>query len=390
MPERPLPLAAGDPYAALGTKAGSFLLLPAVELSAGYNANPERFPGSAPSSYFVVAPELQARSDWERHALDVNIRGSYTEYGENLVPSLNVPYLDSRIDGRIDVERNTQVIVEDRFLVATDNPGSPNLSAGLAKLPINMDAGGTLGVMQEFNRLSVTLKGSFDRNMYQSSLLTDGEITSNADRNFDQYAGILRVGYELNPGLKPFVEVQEDERIHDEEFDRSGLQRDSVGTSAKVGGAVDLFGSLTGEMAVGYTERAYKDPTLPDISGVIADGALIWQATALTTAKLAAASQVYETVLPGTSGTLTRDLNLQVDHALQRWLVGTLKAGYGTDDYVGSPLLNKRYFVSGGLAYKLNRDMQLRGEVRQDWLTSTEPGFAYTATSFLFGLRLQR
>ena len=170
----------------------------------------------------------------------------------------------------------------------------------------------------------------------------------------------------------------------------AGCSANSVGTSAKVGGAVDLFGSLTGEMAVGYTERAHKDPTLPDISGVIADGALIWQATALTTAKLAAASQVYETVLPGTSGTLTRDLNLQVDHALQRWLVGTLKAGYGTDDYVGSPLLNKRYFVSGGLAYKLNRDMQLRGEVRQDWLTSSQPGFAYTATSFLFGLRLQR
>jgi len=186
------------------------------------------------------------------------------------------------------------------------------------------------------------------------------------------------------------VEVQEDERIHDEQYDRSGLQRSSVGTTGKAGAAVDLFGSLTGEMAVGYTERAYKDPTLPDVAGAIANGSLIWQATPLTTAKFTAASQVYETVLPGTSGTLSRDFSLQVDHAFLPWLVGTLKAGYGRDEYVGSALEDNRYFVSAGLAYKLSRDVQLRGEVRQDWQTASEPGFTFTATSFLFGLRLQR
>ena len=191
-------------------------------------------------------------------------------------------------------------------------------------------------MVQTFNRLSVSLKGTFDRNTYNNSVLTDGEISNNGDRNFNQWAGILRVNYELNPGLKPFVEVQEDERHHDEQFDRNGLERSSVGTTGKVGAAVDLFGSLTGEMAVGYTQRVYKDPTLPDIAGTIVNGSLTWQATALTTARFNATSQVYETILPGTSGTLTRDVSLQVDHAFLLWLVGTLKAGYGTDDYVGS------------------------------------------------------
>ncbi len=44
-PQRPLPIAAGDPYAALGLRAGSFLLHPAVELSTGYDSNPEHVPG---------------------------------------------------------------------------------------------------------------------------------------------------------------------------------------------------------------------------------------------------------------------------------------------------------------------------------------------------------
>ncbi len=79
LPQRPLPIAAGDPYAALGIRAGSFLLLPSLDLSAGYSTNPERVAGSPGSIYVVGAPELQVRSDWERHALTADITGSYTQ-----------------------------------------------------------------------------------------------------------------------------------------------------------------------------------------------------------------------------------------------------------------------------------------------------------------------
>jgi hypothetical protein len=390
VPLRLLPIAAGDPYVPLGIRAGSFVVLPALELSAANTSNAQRTTGSSGATYFVAAPELVAHSDWARHALDINIHGTYTEYAQALTPSLNAPFLDSRVDGRIDVLRNTQVITENRFILATDNPGSPNLPAGLAKLPLNFDIGGTLGVVQTFNRLSVSLKGTFDRNIYNNSVLTDGEISSNGDRNFNQWAGILRINYELNPSLRPFIEVQEDERHHNEQFDRNGLERSSVGTTGKIGAAVDLFGSLTGEMAVGYLQRDYKDPTLPDVAGTIVNGSLTWLATALTTARFNATSQVYETVLPGTTATLTRDVNLQVDHAFLLWLVGTLKAGYGTDDYIGSTLSDRRYYLSGGFTYKMNPDLYFKGEVREDWQTATQPGLTYMATSFLFGIRGQR
>jgi len=59
-------------------------------------------------------------------------------------------------------------------------------------------------------------------------------------------------------------------------------------------------------------------------AGVIADGALIWQATALTSAKLTATSLVSESTVPGVSGELSRDVAIEVDHAFRRWLIGTL------------------------------------------------------------------
>ena len=274
----------------------------------------------------MVAPELLVQSDWSRHSLTASIIGSYTDYTNgSFVPSLNRPYLNSKIDGRIDVTRDTQIVLENRLLVSTDNPGSPNLPAGLASLPIDTTLGGTLGVVQNFNRLIVSLKGTFDRVQYQNSTLTDGETASNADRDLNQYAGIARVGFDLDAGVKPFVEVQQDARVYDQQFDSGGQQRSSLGTSVKAGATVDLFGTLSGAMAIGYLDRTYQDPTLPKLSGLIADGALIWQATALTTAKLTASSLVSESTVPGVSGELSRDVAIQVDHAFRRWLIGTLQ-----------------------------------------------------------------
>jgi hypothetical protein len=388
---RLLPLGDGDAYSPLGIRGGSFMFFPAVELATAYSNNPQSIPHGGGSPYFVVAPELLVQSDWSRHALTASVIGSYTDYTNgSFVPSLNRPYLNSKIDGRIDVTRDTQIVLENRLLVSTDNPGSPNLPAGLAKLPVDTTLGGTLGIVQNFNRLIVSLKSTFDRVQYQNSVLTDGETASNADRDLNQYAGIARVGFDLDAGVKPFVEVQQDARVYDEQFDSGGQQRSSIGTSVKAGATVDLFGTLSGAMAVGYLDRTYQDPTLPKLSGVIADGALIWRATALTTATLTASSLVSESTIPGVSGELSRDVGVEVDQAFRRWLIGTLKLGHGQDNYVGEGRLDNRYFASVGMTYKLNRDIWLRTEVREDRLNSNFSGASYWATSVLAGVRLQR
>jgi hypothetical protein len=390
-PQRLLPiLAEPDPYAALGIRAGSFVLLPSLDFSGAGSTNPEHVPGGPPAAYVVAAPELIVRSDWERHSLTADIAGSWTQYTQDLVPSLNVPYMNSKVDGRVDVTRDTQINLQLRGIINTDNPGSPNNQFGIAQLPINFDIGQTVGVTQQFNHLSVSVKGTFDRTTYNPSLLTDGEYSSNADRNFDQYGGIGRIAYEYDPGLRPFVQIEGDQRVHDEPFDRNNLQRESVGVTGKIGAAVNMFGSLSGEMAIGYVDRVYKDPTLPNVAGVIGDGALIWQPSALTTAKLSATSQVYETVVNGASGELSRDLTLEVDHAFRYWVIGVLKGGYGNDVYPGAGLQDNRWFASIGAVYKLSREYQLNATVRQDWQIATQPIFTYNATSFLLGFRAQR
>ena len=379
-----------DPYAPLGIRAGAFDLYPAVELIGGYSTNPGHEQGGPGAWFYSVAPELRVQSNWTRHELKADLRGSYTGYSPDETPTLSRPYLNGKVDGRIDVARDTRIDMGGRLLVSTDNPGSPNLQAGLAKLPIYSTIGATAGLGQRFNRFDLSIKGDFERTVYQESSLTDGSTASNDDRNYNQYAGVLRGGYELSPGLMPFVEFGADTRVHDLNADFSGYQRNSNGLTGKGGAKFELSRMLTGEAALGYTQRVYEDPRLANISGLMGNASLLWTATALTSVKLIGTSSIGESTIPGVSGALYRDIGVQVDHAFRRWLIGSLKLGFGVDDYIGLDRLDKRYAAGVGLTYKLNPSVQLKGEFRQNWLHSNVAGADYAESVFLLGLRLQR
>ncbi|MDI3470519.1 MAG: Outer membrane protein/protective antigen OMA87 [Pseudolabrys sp.] len=382
-------VAEADPYEPLGIRSGGMIYYPAIELTGGYDSNPARTNGGAGAGVLSISPELRAQSDWERHEFKANLRGSYNFYSPDPTPSLNRPYFQGDMDGRIDVTHDTRIDLNAHTLVSTDNPNSPNLPAGLSELPIYTSFGGTAGIGQKFNRLDLSIKGTADRTQYQDSKLTNGTTASNEDRNYNQYGVVLRGSYELSPSVKPFVEVSADTRKHDLAVDSSGYRRDSNGWTGMVGSTFELTRMLTGEIAIGYTHREYDDPRLNVVNAPVARASLTWQATPLTTVKLSGTSTVGEVNVPGVSSELSRDAGIEVDHAFRRWLIGTLKGGIGQDDYVGGNRIDNRYYFGVAALYKLNRFVQLKGEARHEWLVSTQAINNYAANVFLMGLRLQ-
>ena len=389
-----------DPFGAVGDYAGSFLLKGAVELSTGYESNPGRLAVPQGSPFYVIAPEFLAVSNWERHAVVADLRGSFTGYGNNLTPNpdgtplsapldIDRPNFIGHVDGRLDVSRDTRLTAQGRLLVSTDNPGSPNVQAGLARYPIYTTVGATAGFDQNFNRLQVSGGATVDRTDYQWSRLTDGTRTDNDDRNFTQYGGIGRVSYEVMPGLKPFAEVQGDSREHDRYLDRNGFARNSTGGYAKAGTSFEFSRLLTGELAVGWAERTYVDSRLPRLQGLLTTASLIWTATPLTTAKFLADTQLVETTMPDTAGILVRTYTFEVDHDFRRWLTGIGRFSYGTLDYQGNVRRDQTYSVSGDLIYKLNRSIWLKGTLRRDWLESNVIGASSNSTVVMLGVRVQ-
>jgi len=389
-----------DPFGAVGDYAGSFLVKSAVELSGGYDTNPRRSRVAKGSPFYVVAPEFLATSDWERHALVADLRGSFTGYGKTFPPpsdgtvssapvEIDRPDFNGHIDGRIDASRDTHLTAQLRLRLATDNPGSPNIQAGLAKYPLATTVGSTVGIDQSFNRLQISAGATADRTTYQQSKLTDGTSTTNEDRNFNQFGGVARVSYDLMPGVKPFAEIEGDNRIHDVKLDRSGYARDSSGGYAKAGTSFEFTRLLTGEISVGYAARNYVDPRLDRLQGLLVASSLTWTATPLTMAKFYSSTSIDETTLPGTSGVLTHTYTVEVDHDFRRWLTGIGKFTWGSMEYQGDSRDDKFYSLSGDVVYKMTRNLWVKGTLRRDWLDSNIPGNSTASTVVMVGVRLQ-
>jgi hypothetical protein len=389
-----------DPFGAVGDYVGPFLIKSAVELSGDYDTNPGRIFEPRGLPFWVIAPEFVAVSNWERHALVADMRGTFTGYGGSLPQTIdgtidpaptNVdrPDFTGHVDGRFDISKDTDVTAQVRLRIATDNPGSPNIQAGLATYPLYTTVGGTIGFDQHLNRLQFSGGATADRTSYQSSVLTDGTLASNDDRNFNQYGGVGRVSYEVLPGLKPFAEVEGDTRVHDLQFDRSGFERDSSGGYAKAGTSFEFTRLLTGEVALGWSERSYIDPRLNRLQGLLTSASLLWSATPLTTAKFSSDTQIAETTLPGGSGVLVHTYTVEVDHDFRRWLTGIGKFTFGTYDYQGFGRNDKTYSIEADLIHKVTRNLWIKGTLRHDILDSNIALSSSNSTVVMLGVRLQ-
>ncbi len=389
-----------DPFGAVGDYVGGFFVKSALELRGGYDTNPGRTAIAQGSPFYVIAPEFLAVSDWERHALVADLRGSFTGYGNTFPPpadgtissaptNVDRPDFTGHIDGRLDVTYDTRLLAQLRLRIATDNPGSPNVQAGLARYPVYSTLGGTFGIDQNFNRLQLSAGGTVDRTVYTESRLTDGTSTTNDDRNFNQYGGVGRISYDLMPGLKPFVEGEGDSRVHDVTFDRNGFRRDSSGGYAKAGTSFEFSRLLTGEISVGYAARDYVDVRLNRLQGLLTASSLIWTATPLTTMKYYSTTSIDETTLPFVSGVLTHTYTVEVDHDFRRWLTAIGKFTYGTYDYQGDIRHDKTYSIEGDLIYKMTRSLWVKGTLRRDILDSNIPGASSASTVGMIGVRLQ-
>jgi hypothetical protein len=377
------------PFDPLGIQVGGFNLRSGIDYFRGYDTNPARVSIAPISGSWtnVYAPEFLLSTNWPRHDINGYFRGAYATYDTAHVNDR--PYADGKLNGRIDASRDTRIDLESRLIVGTDRPGSPNIQADIAHLPIFTTIGGSAGVGQRFNRLEVTVKGGADRTSFQESHFLNGQTESNDDRNYNQYSGQLRTSYEVLPGVKPFVEIGTYKRVHDLAVDRFGFERDSLALSGKAGSTFEFSRKLTGEASVGYLTEKFQDPTLPKLSGMLIDAALLWSATALTTGKLFANTTVVESPLAGVAGVFTRVMGVQVDHAFRRWLTGIVRFAEARDQYVGSLRNDYRYSASVALAYMHTRDLQFKAEFRQEWLRSNLPNSNYVASIWLFGVRLQ-
>lgn len=376
-----------DPYAQLGLRSGGVTFYPSIEESVGYDTNPERTAVKQGSALLRTEGGLRVQSDWPVHELKADLRGAYNVYPD--LHSADRPEGSGLVNLRLDASRDTPVDLEGRFVLDTQRPGSPDLTAAVRDRPLVANFGASAGVTQRFNRLSLGLRGNIDRGVFEDARLTNGSILDQSDRNENRYGVQLRAGYEVTPGLIPFVEALADTRVYDQKIDSSGFARDSTGFGGRIGTTFELTRLLTGEVSAGYQTRHYDDARLRDLNGPLVDAALIWSATPLTTVRLRAQSQIDETTVAFSSGVLFQRASLEVQHDLRRNLSVTAALALSEADYRGVQIQEDGIAGSVKVDYRMTRSLVVRASFTHERLKSSSPGSDYTANTYLIGLRFQ-
>ena len=396
IPPLPLPrkpIVETDPFAPVGVAAGSLRLLPFVETSAGYETNPNQVvSGAKPSAALRVDAGLDVNSDFSTNSLTASLRGGYSEFPSN--SNANRPDASGNAVGRIDVTRNDQIDLESRFTLATQTPGTGllgvNNSVYATGRPLIASEGATIGATHTFNRLSVGLRGTFDRTEYGDATQSDGTIYRYSQDNYNDYGVVGRASYELTPAVIPFAEVGFDSRVRDTPIDVSGYYRDSIGGFARAGSTLEFGRLLTGTVSAGYLDRHYDDPRLPNLNGPTLDGALIYAITPLTTVTARASTTAAETTLAGASGAISRQFSLEVGHTFFRNFALSGIVTYQPNDYQGVAVDEHLMQYSLKAAYSFTRDVQLIASASHQTLASTLTYDNFTDSIFLVGVRLQR
>ncbi|MGL4439332.1 MAG: outer membrane beta-barrel protein [Bosea sp. (in: a-proteobacteria)] len=387
-PSRRAPRPQTDPWEPLGLRLGSFIVSPSITQSLGYDTNPNRS-STAPKGSLLSRTdgELGVRSDWSTHSFTSTLRGGYSYFSNQRDASR--PDATGVANLRLNMSRDTDIDIDGRLSLDTQRPGSTNFNAATRERPNVYGYGMSVGGTQRFNRLSLNLRGSVDRTTYDNATDTLGALIRQSDRNLVQYGVRARAGYELTPGMTPFVEVSTDTRVFDEKADASGFRRGSVGAGARVGTSFELTRLLTGEFSVGYQQRSFDDPRLKELRGLVGDANLIWSATPLTSVTLRGSTELADTTIPGVSGSVNRRVGLEVAHALRRNWTITGFANASRSSFDGNGLTEDTYQLGLRTEYRLTRTTAVRASFTHERLKSTTPGSDYTANIFLLGLRMQ-
>ena len=160
--------------------------------------------------------------------------------------------MNAVVDGRIDVTRRDQIETEARFSLATQTPGSfllANPSAVyIVDRPLIISEGATIGGTHDFGRLSVNLRGTFDRTEYGDATQSNGSLYRYSEDNYNDYGVLTRANYEITPAIIPFVEAGVD-TPRARQLDRSvRLCPRLRGWDGASGGITfDFIGHFTGE-----------------------------------------------------------------------------------------------------------------------------------------------
>ncbi len=340
----------------LGMPAGGFRLYPSVEVTENYVDNIfAENTDEADDLITILKPEVTARSNWNRHALNFRAGSSIGRYADNS----DEDYEDYQlgVNGEIEIQRSSHLFLAVRYARHHIERDSPNDDNGLEPTIFDV-ASASAAFDYRINRVTVRLETGVEQRDYDDVNGISGEI-NNDDRDRDIVSGAVRLSYELYPHNSAFIRLSAAQTAYDERLDDNGVNRSSEAYQVDIGSDFRFSGILFGAFFIGALNRDFDSSSLDSIEAVSAGGVLTWVPTGLTTVNLTLYRETRETIVGTSSGILSTRAGLEVDHELLRNLLLSADARVQRDDFKGNA--REDDYLGFGLAatYMMNRHLYL-------------------------------
>jgi hypothetical protein len=343
-------------YEARGLRAGTFLVFPKVTVTAERNDNIfAAATNEVSDTVWHVQPEVAFNSDWARHALQGYARVKLNRYQDN--SDENTTEYGGGLRTQIDVLRQAQINANVDASHLTEPRTSANSPTG-AKEPVEYDLVGLgVGGEREFNRLRVGANFSSQTYDYTSPPSAAGGVIDQKFRDRTVYSLQGRADYAISPATAVFAEVTANQHDYRRKPPAVTLNRDSDGVQALAGVNFELGALTRGEVAVGYIQQSFDDPTMRKLDGLGARARVEWFPSELTTVTFNASRSVEDSAVGNSAGYLATDVGAQVDHELLRNFLVAARVGYGKDKYTGVVREDRRVTASVSATYLINHNL---------------------------------
>lgn len=357
-------------YSPVGIRAGSFMIHPFFESQNEYKDNIYYQQNNTRDDFiFHLQPGVNARSNWNRHALEANVSTDMQIYASHSHEDKQIYAFD--LNGRLDVLKHSFATAKFYYTNDYQYRGSPDTPFNALK-PVQYDTtGGVAGYEHKISRIRFNVLNDTQQLNFKNSTTSDGTLDGilidNGWRNRQKNTSTGRIGYEIMPGYEAFVRGGYNFINYDQQFDKYGLQRSSRGYEVVAGIALDFTGKLIGDAYIGYRKQKYDDIQLKTISGITGGMALKWMPTGLTTVSARVDRDINETTQGFSSGYFSTSSTVSVDHELLRNVLLNANVGYIFNDYIGGAerqediyqvglsakyLLNRNFFLISGYNYR--------------------------------------
>lgn len=371
---------------------GSFNLFPSVTTSFAATDN-FRASSINPLSdvYAIIAPELQAQSDWSRHRLQASAFFSQSIHAN--LTSENVAQFGASADGQLEVSRATRINFNADAAQRVENRADLGAQQGLPVPVTFRTLGGRVGVTHDANQLS--LNGSFAVNRLDFSNPTTetGIVVDQTFRDSTIYTAVLGAGYDLRSGVSIVVRGQYDDQKFpfgpgSPGFDPSGpINRNASGYRLEGGVALELSSLIVGTVRMGHLDRNYEDPRLQDVSGLSYSVDLLWNATPLTSLRLRGARTIEDTASTVVAGNTRDQVDLRVEHELFRYVLLTSDVIYSEFSPNGPGADGQEFSAAIAARYLVDRHWTINGTIGYRRRDSANQAIAFNATSGLISVR---